>query len=623
MSVDDFIICTDPFLQKILANKGIDATVFDKVLTSQEKKSILEQLEKFASEWFVDKKGKDYTTYRGVSIGAALHDEVLTFFHLLARFLFILEKVSVGNKKIVLYQSQSCLMPDHIVQLIEACGGEVVTTNDKYLYLSYQQMFFQEIGSSYSYVSYSFYKEDRINSKKQSRGLRIFLKQIISKCIYRIFVNRKKKFIFFMGLRNLIPFYKRYFEEQNVEYGIMLAHNSYSDPEQDRRQRGFFQDLLHVYQLTKKDVIFDSLKPCSLNQWGVSYRKKEEFKSLIEKFSAYFDMPFDVKNQKLTDFFNQSFQFFYKENLSEILRLIDFYYKKFSSKKIKLSLQEVVHPLQAQVMGQLKKNCYLYPANIVIHNQYFTKRLLDQTSPYYKVLANSAYDCKRYEAQGFKKGDVCVIDTELKMQLKKQLRPYTKVENLKNSKVLVLPPFIPCLHTFRQLIESDHFVNYLKDVLFVLEKFEVAEVMIRPHPVQGFYNQFGCTEMEFYKNILNSYDCEWNINVQVSDSKYANFYDDIEQCDLVVSTVSGSILQVLVRGKDFVFFDRSISPHAGTKDRTVLNEEDGVVNRIKDKESLQEHFMSYEPLDRDLFLKKYFDNFEKTRPLEEEINAIV
>ena len=74
-------VCIDPILKDLLNTRGITAEVFDAVLSKSEKQQMLEDLEVFSSDWFIN-NGRDISEYRNVSIGAAIHDDVLQLFNI-------------------------------------------------------------------------------------------------------------------------------------------------------------------------------------------------------------------------------------------------------------------------------------------------------------------------------------------------------------------------------------------------------------------------------------------------------------------------------------------------------------------------------------------------------------
>ena len=114
-------LCTDPILKDLLGKRGITAEVYDAVLSKSEKQEMLENLEVFASSWFM-KNGKDSTEYRNVSIGAAIHDDVLTFFSYLYHIALVLLKVKYHEDTVVFYQSDSCRLPDNVEKMLFELG---------------------------------------------------------------------------------------------------------------------------------------------------------------------------------------------------------------------------------------------------------------------------------------------------------------------------------------------------------------------------------------------------------------------------------------------------------------------------------------------------------------------
>ena len=123
------ILCTDPILKGILVEKQINARVYDSVLTTDEKQQMLENLYRFATEWFLDESGRDFTEYRGVSIGGNLFQEVMMLFHMLYHFCWIYNKLE-KNETIKLYESESCKVPMPVRQFITYIGGETIRSEE-------------------------------------------------------------------------------------------------------------------------------------------------------------------------------------------------------------------------------------------------------------------------------------------------------------------------------------------------------------------------------------------------------------------------------------------------------------------------------------------------------------
>ena len=135
-------LCIDPILMDKLGKRGIITQVFDSILTHSEKQQMLEDLEVFASNWFLQ-DSQDITRYRHVSIGAAIHDDLLIFFYFFYHFCLILEKLEYKKNKVVFYQSVSCHLPEPVEGFLRALNIEVITTHNSYPYLCFRKAFFK------------------------------------------------------------------------------------------------------------------------------------------------------------------------------------------------------------------------------------------------------------------------------------------------------------------------------------------------------------------------------------------------------------------------------------------------------------------------------------------------
>jgi len=626
MQRDTITLCTDSILQKYLKEEGIEAGLFDKVLSKDEKMDFLENLDNFACDWFLDRKGSDYTIYKDISIGAGIHDEIMIFFHLVTHFIFLLEKIKKEGKDVLFYDSLSCRLPKHVVELIKASGGKIITKDFKYPYFCYEKFFTLRINGYYSHISYFFRGENSFCKYQEIADLKIIVKELFSKFAALLSLKKKKKFIYVYVMRNLIPFFERYLKDGERSYGLMLSHNSVLAPKVDRT-KGIVPNLRRIAKLAEKGALVDSLRPGFFYKFEGKYKKTPEYKRLREAFEKNIDENFNkhftLENETLYKFFKKTFKDFYIDNIPRFMKLVEFNYKKFSNKKIEGALQEFVHPIQAQAMSKLKKYCYLYPPNTLLHNQYFAPTILKKTSPFFKVISASQYDRTRYERLGFEKKDVIILDTSLRNKLRTQIKPFKAVDSLSGKTVLVLPPFVPCIQTFKMLIESDYLYKYLPDLMDVLEEFGVSKVLIRTHPGDNTpYNKFGYLEKDFHKYVFNMQKKDWKMDIQFSDSLFANLRDDIEKCDLAVGSMTGTALDVLIAGKDFILFDDSYIPFAGVKDCSIFTEHKPLVKRLRTKDELREHLTNYIPVNREKFLEAYLDSLDENMYSKEKMEAL-
>ncbi|KJR43922.1 hypothetical protein MCHI_000175 [Candidatus Magnetoovum chiemensis] len=590
-------ICTDPFLSQYLSERGIDALVFDLITTQDQTNKILETLARFGSDWFLDKDGQDYTEYKNVSIGAAIYDEVLLFNHLLLRFIYLLDKLLQEYDNITFYQSVSCRMPKHILTLLISHNVTVNTIEYKYPYLCFQENFNKVAKSSRSTIIFNFESASNA-SPTRLFDLGLFGKLLISKILHKLF-NHKKKFIIFGMNRSLKGFYMRYIKQQPLYFGLYSLNIT-----KYLRKKRVIGNIMELILLSKKGILFYSLKCPAYYKWYVPYDNTKVCRELKKRFREQFlqnnRLDLDVNNKELLNFFYHWFEAFYLNYLGKFIKLIDFYYDKFSSPLITETLQEFIHPLQAQVMANLGKTSNLYPVNFAFHNQYFAPELFTKTKGYFKVCAVSDYDSKRYAKIGFHENDIKIIDSAYFSNYRDKLKPFKVIDSLKDKKVLILPNVIDCLNAFRHLITSKFLVNFFPDLFSILDEFKISSVIIRQHP--GFIKQEG----ELYRQIIYSNKCN-NVTFKVDFSNNEDIEDDILQSDIVIATTTSSFLQVLVLGRDFVYFEDSIFPTEALKDDFILLHED-FVRKIKTKEELKEHFLNYKPVDRELLGEKYYSN---------------
>lgn len=618
---EKIILCTDPILQRYLKEQGVEAIVFDSTFSKEERVKILEDLDQFACNWFFDSKGHDYTRYSQVSIGAGIHDEIMNFFQLIVRFIHLLDDRIKPDVELEFYQSDSCQMPEFIHRLVEICGGRVINCDYKYPYLSYKKLFTEQLcGGNCLNLTLSFH--DLKDDKRWflGRQIKTIAKQFFSHLVNKLFVNKKSHYIYLLSMGNLVYSCQNYIEKKGLDWGLIISHNSHDKALSNITGKGLWDQVKGIYKLAKKDIFFDSLKPHLL------FRRKQDCKKLIDDFNKLFPdnfyRHFKFKNKKLLKYLENVFREFYLGNLAEFARLIEFFYKKFSNPAISLAFQEYVHPLQAQVMANLRKPCILSQRNIVLHNQYGTPELYRQTRSYFKTVAISEFDRKRYKKLGFDTKDILLVETEQYRRLRSQIKPYYAPKSIRSTKILILPPAAIHLCTFRSQIQNNYLIKYLDDVLSVLKDLGIAKVKIRNHPGCGAYNQFGYTETELSKLSLNLYN-NWPMKIEFADSDQESLSDNVQESDLVIGTLTGAILEVLVWGRDYVFFNDTYGPFEGVKDDSVFHEKNSMVKKLRSQQELREHLLNYQPIDRELFFKKYFDNFEHKEKIEDYLNSLM
>jgi hypothetical protein len=458
--------CSDPVLQGRLAGQGIGARVFDEILSREEKTAMLESLDCFASRWFLNEKGSDYTEYRGVSLGAALHDEVMIFFHLLLHFIYIIDKLG-PEYKVVFYHSDSCLMPDPVIRFLVQEQVEVRRAAEKYPWISYKEQFERQAYSNFSRIS--FWPAGGLRSKQGQ--IKLGIKQMLSRIFYRMFHN-PKRLLYFHAHRSLVDFYESFLSRDGNTFGICITDTTPLEPKKDKKGQNFYKDVCRLFRIARKGVMLDSLKCPFYYAWYRDYSRFSSFRGLRAAFAQEFrgqTAAFgQVRNKDLLRHFERLFEEFYAGHLVQCMKLVDFYYEKFSALKPYLCLQEMCHPFQAQVLSLLGIPCRMYPSNYIIHNQYFAPALFKKTGSFFKAVSFSRLDAERFRRLGFETANIHTVEPDLFRNWFEKIQPVHGIDTLKGKRVLILAPSIIALHTFRYQVQSSRLYVFFTDVFEVL-----------------------------------------------------------------------------------------------------------------------------------------------------------
>ena len=612
-------ICTDPILRELLHEEGIEATVFDSILCEEEKIKMLEALDRFASGWFLDRNGDDYTDYRNVSIGAAIYDEVRLLFTLLFHFVYWTDKLT-DEFDITFYQSKSCMLPDHIIELLRLKEIPVMTMEYSYPFFCYKKRNQQYTHSNYIFMSFGFLSHKGISLRQIYSDLKelflSFFTGVIAKSL-----SLKKHYLYVHGNRSLKPFYLS-FVKKNNESGLFVSnHTDITNFMKDGTLKSK-KKFLTLIRLSLRGIIRDSLSiPFYFRLLNRQNSKSNELRTFF--LTHYSDRNFDgIRNKNGISFINEKFKEMYVNHIEDFILLIDFYYNKLSNRRIISCLQEFVNSFQAQVMASLKKKIFLFPVNYVTHNQYFTLYLLNKTSKYFKVLSVSEYDASRYQQMGFSPEDIGLVNPTYFRDWRLKLREPVLLKELNGKRVLVLPP-TGNLDTFRAQISSESLISYLTTTLDVLKEIGVKSVTIRCHPGAGYINDFKYTQEDFFRySIKFPKEKMWTADVIFSDNCSVNSLEkDILNNDIVIGSMSQSILYVLLLGRDYILFDNYISPNIGKTDRSVFD--DGtILKRLRTEEQLREALLNYKGIDRRQFFQRYFKswNIFDSLPKDDQVN---
>lgn len=600
-------ICSDPILKDILAGQGIEAEVFDDVLTREEKTKMLESLERFASNWFLAEGSVDYTEYRNVSIGAAIHDEVMTLFHHLIHFIFIIDKLE--SEKIIFYHSKSCLMPDTVIGFLEHFNITVKLVDEKYPWLSFKEQLDSQAKSNCSRISFGRYDQKYSYIRSRLGQIKLGLKQVISKFFGRV-LKKSKRNIYFHSHRSLAHFYRSCLEKEKNNFGIYISDTTPLESGIDKRSLGILGDIRQLFRLAKKGIILDSLRCPFYYKWYLNYKKKSAYKKLVDnnlrEFPGKAAGYFELKNKSFLEYFEQTYSKLYLDNIIQFIKLIDFYYKKFTSINVDLCLQELCHAFQAQVLANIGIPCRFYPSNYIIHNQYFAPFFFKKVKHFIKPLTFSCLDAQRFQGLGFSKENIQTLDPSFFKYWDGKMESFHKIDSIKEKKILILAPSIISMDAFRYQLQSKKLYSFFSDVFTILSELQVTSVTIRPHPGADLpQNQFGYTDNDILKYLVDKVDDKKkSFKIIFSGSFYHNLEKDILDNDIIIGNLSGAIFEVLIFGRDYIYFDDTITPHYGTKDWSLFNE--GTIKKLRTREELRDYLINYKPLDLDLLREKLF-----------------
>ncbi len=603
-------ICTDPILKERLKKKGIDAQVFGEILTNEEKEKMLESLERFASNWFLTNVNVDYTEYQNVSIGAAIYDEVRMLFQLLIHFILMLDRLDLKNN-IIFYHSTSCIMPDMVIEFLKCVNVKVELIDEKYPWLSFKEQYESGAKSNFSRIAFDSGKEKYFNIRSKLGQIKLSLRLLMSKISFRLLNNSKKR-IYFHAHRSLIEFYSNYLSTNENPFGMVITDTTPLEPRMDKGKMNIFMDAYQLTRMARKGIMIDSLKPLFYYKWYVHYKKRESYKKLYNNFLREFPKKdgnyFNIKNKDLSEYFVQRFTIFYLTYLVQFMKIIDFYYDKFSKIKVDLCLQEMCHPFQAQVLANLGIPCRFFPSNHILHNQYFAPVFFKRIKDIVKPLAFSDLDARRFQMLGFKTENIESVDNDYLRHWTNKIKPCYKIVKLRDRKVLLLPPSIIAMQTYRYQVQGKFLYSFFDDVFEIMNEMNVLSVTIRPHPGANVWrNQFGYTDNDIYTFLVSKVDTtKKGFEIKFSDSYHSNLERDILDNDIVLGTISGAIFETIIYGRDYVYYDDTVTPFYGDKDWSIFN--DGLIKRLKTKEELRDYLENYVPTDIQSLQEKLFRN---------------
>jgi len=606
------ILCTDPILKERLKKKQIDATVFDSILTKNEKQKMLESLNGFATGWFIDKDGRDFTEYRDVSIGAVLSDEIMNLFQMLFHFNWLINK-SENKDSIQFYDSKSCKIPEPINELISFVGGKTETCSESYPYLCFNKLYKSHIGMERNNAVVNFSEH---NKGKFSIGsifpLKIWLKVAGSR--FFNFFSGKNQFVYIHVLRSLVPFFRSYMINGKNEGGLILTSRSKKRAFLDFTGQSLIKRIKEFIIYNLKGVRTDTFNyPLSRLKFTTPLNA-DLHKKLVDSFKMNFHQSavnlLEYPDSKASSYFIAHFESYYLRILPSFIRAIDYYYNKYGEKKVAGCLVEFIHPLTFHIFSNLKKTSVCLPPNFFLHNQYLSPYLIARFGKYFRTVAVSEYDRSRYTKLGYTEEQIEILDPGFFNDLRSKLKPFKTIKNIQGANVLILPPWIDHLDTYRHLISNQDLTCYFSDLLDILDDLSISSINIRMHP--------GLDSVEMNATHYTAADCyryfadmaiqrrgnPYSFNLAFSKSMHSNFESDVQNSDFVVGPISGSFIDTLLFGRDYVVYDNSVSPFPGIFESNLID--DGIVRCNKGKEELKESLSNYKPNNRDHIFRTYY-----------------
>lgn len=623
-------LCTDPFLKVLLEERGIQAEIFDNVLSKIEKQKMLESLEEFASNWFIQ-NNKDISEYRNVSIGAAIHDDVLIYFHLILHVAILIEKINYGENNIVFYQSISCRLPDNIERFLKDIGVKMKTTNDKYPFPCYKKAFEY---SGFSRKTYTGIVYDLYYKIQPIANVRPHLRYFFSRniCLFgNIFTKRSKKMIYFRPMRRLNPILSSWLENHNRQNNIQV-------------QVPFPETNLSI--INRKFIGFSPLKSLRLliilATKGIFLVPSKYFQSTENGFIKNLNKLFKIKASQnppdnidsLVNFFNFqdikisslfiiNFLEFYSFHFHKFTKQVSKLHREVKRNKVKTYILEYVNPFLAQVLAFHKKNIYFIHVSRFLNNQYFCDRFIHKVNKLFFVLVSSEFEYQRVLKQGFKESSIIKLHesyfnkNEIISNVQKGIG---RKKNFLNKKtVLITTPPLAALWTYRLLLDSTFFINFVCDIITTLERFNVSTIIVRPSPGSSkSINDLSYTEDDFNKYLMNALK-PGNYNLIVRTGRERNnIQKDLEKSDLVIGTLSASAIDAALSGLDYIAYDNSIVPFPDTINFSIFSN-NSTIPIISNTNDLFEYLEEYQPkYGRDIMrsIKPYQESNRKIQSLE-------
>ena len=605
-------LCIDPILKGLLKSRGIFAEVYDSVLPKAEKQQMLEDLEKFASNWFLDRGGKDITEFQKVSIGAAIHDDVLSYFCLLYHILKILEKIHFQKNAIVFYQSISCELPDIVEESLIEAGVGIVKTKDRYPFLCYKRAF-EHSGYSrrvYNGIVYDLISKTRVRSTLKPYA-RFLVDKILSRTLEACYRDNRRT-IWLRPIRRLKPILVNLVKESrhkgkgDLQVKVPLPETNLAEIAKNTKMSSPLGYLRERIKLAKQGVFGEPstymLTPrngllCAFSNKNKGEKKHQE-KCLNANRGRLKDL-LKFEDEKLGDLFTDKFLEFYSFHFYKFTGVIRNLYNQTKRDRIGCYVVEYINPFMAQVLANLNKKIYLVHLSRFLNNQYFSEHLMKKLKGCLFVVVSSEFERNRILKQGFEEDSLCKVAENyfLKEKVKDDKVYDCPKQNpfIEGKIVLVTTPPLAVLTTFRVLLDTTFYLNYLNEIVSVLKEFSVGKIIVRPVP--GYFQRINGLDLtldDLNNYLLRSIEIDDRLLEIRDDKTKTNIEEDLEIAHLVIGTQSAVAIDSALADLDYVAYDNSVAPFPDSLNLSIFGDE-GPVPIMSNKDELRKYLENYMP----------------------------
>jgi hypothetical protein len=599
-------VCIDPILKDLLKTRGITAEVFDIVLSKSEKEHMLEDLEIFSSKWFMD-NGRDISKYRDVSIGAAIHDDVLHLFNFLFHLLYVLKKLDYKNNTIVFYHSTSCRLPSHVEKIISDIGVEVKLTNDLYPFYCYDKAH-RDI--AYTVKTYSGLVYDRYSQTKYRSTIRPTLRSMYYRLMFKVvyhFYSNNKNTIYLRIMRRLEPMVENFINNEGISSSIQIVLEFHKHKIQTLIQcNNYLNPIIFFKQLRKlaKVGIFFSYPLFLIGPKNYILKKyfhqkeRTNQNKLIRDSKHIMEKLINIDDLKLSDAFINEFTGFYFHHFTKFVILIDRLDNKVKKNRIDQYLVEFINPFFAQILVNYNRKIFLVHLSRWLSSQYFCEQLINNIRNRLYTLVSSKYEYNRVLKQGFNHKTIIKVYENYfdnrEINNNKILNHSLKKKKFVGKNILVIPPPLGALIAFRTKLDSTFLINFITDMVKILAELKVSTIVIRPgldnRKINS--NNFVASDIDEYV-LKNMKKGKFNL-VYRNKMNMVDIEDDLREAHIVIGTLSACSIDAALNGMDYIVYDNSLYPFPDTLNYSIFSK-GSPVQMASRKDDLINMLYSFEP----------------------------